>query len=379
LAKVEKGKGSLSFIPDSQRANKDWVHTPQARVLAGQRIGIYLNTEVDFKQNPVYMFEVRANTVVLIHEQGELTPDDSVFEPAFTAEPESVQCLKSYLTPATWMKITHRYTADEAKHILDKTNYPENVKNATLCFFDGRSFKGPKNQHEVTLTRADGTQVKFESPDGGSSSTYAFFSQSIPPLDSREVMGRTSPIAYAAIIHAAQNVPSLRSVLLFSLWRAIYASVLHREGRALDVASLNKDAEFVNRKADKGKNNPYKTEDFSKTTDLGSIRLKEAKNIPLSEAEKKRKAELLPSEDEIREKNLVISSEEQLLGKDITRTLRLNLQKDSNVTHLFDPWLMDYSVGDSNAGSANTGNTQGKDNDNLHSNHIHITVKKAHG
>jgi hypothetical protein len=391
---LENLKNNPAKISKAEVDEKFWVETKEVPVIVGQKVGIYLNTEVDFKQNLLYEFEVKGNaSVVILEGQDNLVPQHYT---QITEErpDDKTQIIRGYLTAEAWFKITHRYTPDEARRLLDKTSYPEHIKAAIVTIYEGKTKapiakKGPgSRRHFLSIPYPQGGSFGLDDYEGGGNSNYTFFAEANMDVDSVEVITRTSPIAYAAVIHAAMK-NNFREIKLNSLWRCMFGSVLHREGRAIDVGNIDgqpvykdpakykpqqnewktyqtKKQEALNeynrngKVGEKPRDNPTVTE-FGQIQALGTIRLKESKGLPLTEEEKANKDKWSQVED-------------KLLGFSGIRLLRVQLQADPNVTSLFDPWLMDKVVGDSNAGDSNqfTGDLQKN-----HHHHLHITVRKT--
>lgn len=391
---LENLKNNPAKISQSEVNQKFWVATKEMPVIVGHKVGIYLNTEVDFKQNLLYEFEVKGNAYVVI-----LEGQDNLVAHHYTEITEEMpdaktQIIRGYLTAEAWFRITHRYTPKEARTLLDKTNYPEHIKAAIVTIYEGKT-KAPvakkgagSRRHFLSIPYPQGGSFGLDDYEGGGNSNYNFFDEAKMEVDSVEVIARTSPIAYAAVIHAAMK-NNFREVKLNSLWRCMFGSVLHREGRAIDVGNIDGQPVYKDKTAyspqqnewkayqtkkqdalneynkngkvgEKPKDDPTVTE-FGQIKALASIRLKESKGIPLSEEEKINKEKWNKVED-------------KLLGFSGIRLLRLQLQADSNVTSLFDPWLMDRVVGDSNAGDTNQ---FADDLQRNHHHHLHVTVRKV--
>jgi hypothetical protein len=370
----------VKVIDASELAQEHWVKTEQVRIPVGHKVGLYLNTEVDDKKTRLYEFEVKRNTIVLITEAQD--KDVPHYSKITEEELDAKNILiKGNLTAQAWLDSTHRYTPTEARQMLDKTTYPEYIKTAVVSIYEGKSklpqetkFKRP---HQLSISYPHGGHLVFDIPEGGGNSNYIFFIEAGLTVDSVEVMSRTSPIGYAAVIHAAMKLNS-KTLVLNSLWRCIYGSVLHREGRAVDVGRIDKNAfikdpslykpqedEWTKHKAQEkqaGKRLDDTVTEFGQIKALGTIRLKESQGKPLSDEEKTNKDKWS-------------QVEEKLLGASTIRAFRLALQADPNVESLFDPWLMDKVVGDSDAGDPNHNVTS---LEQLHHHHLHVTVRKIH-
>jgi hypothetical protein len=248
--------------------------------------------------------------------------------------------------------------------------WPCAVQEAVLKIFNGQSFNGVseeerktlaqnpqkwaiRNRHSITLKNNNNQDLIVESKEGGGDSNYEL----MPKLPSIEVMARTSPLAYAAIAHAAASA-NITHVGLSSAWRAIFGSTLHREGRALDVSEVN-GKPTVRDENSFEKTNPHKTEILA----LANLRLKQARGGALTEQEQ----ENLKKWTEV---------EGLWLGSPVLRLFRQKLQNDRNVVLIYDPWLLDKEPGDTDAGKVNDGNIGQKKGDEWnHRHHFHITSR----
>lgn len=375
---LKKARDSSWFAPEYLSAVIEQGHT----------IGIYLNndTEPDRRKHCLYQFVVEANSVVTIEEdtaaltyvitghepppEGNTQPDHTKIKKEISTDSKGrpVHYIKSHLTGRTWLLITHKYSEQEARQMLSASSYPAGVQEAVLKIFNGQSFNGVsaeerktlepkspklsiKNRHTIKLKNSNNQDLIIESTEGGGDSNYEL----MPNLPSIEVMARTSPLAYAAIAHAAASA-NITHVGLSSAWRAIFGSTLHREGRALDVSEVNR-AAVVREESSFEKTNPHKTEILA----LANLRLKQARGGTLTEQEQ----ENLKKWTEV---------EGLWLGSPALRTFRQKLQEDQNVVLIYDPWLMDKKPGDSDAGEINDGNIgQPKGDAWNHRHHFHIT------
>jgi hypothetical protein len=368
-------------------------HKGFALIEQGHTIGIYLNndTEPNRRKHCLYQFVVEANSVVAIEEdtaelkyvltgnelppEGNTQPDHTKIKKDISTDSKGrpVHYISSHLTGRTWLLITHKYTEQEARQMLGASSYPAAVQEAVLKIFNGQSFNGvseeerktlesssPKwatrNRHSITLKNNNNQDLIVESKEGGGDSNYEL----MPKLPSIEVMARTSPLAYAAIAHAAASA-NITHVGLSSAWRAIFGSTLHREGRALDVSEVNRTG-VVRDENSFEKTNPHKTEILA----LANLRLKQARGGALTEQEQ----ENLKKWTEV---------EGLWLGSPVLRLFRQKLQDDRNVVLIYDPWLMDKEPGDTDAGKVNDGEVDKPKNKRgdpwNHRHHFHITSR----
>lgn len=366
-------------------------------VKPGQKVSLYLNSDAD----PVYrifpVFEVTPNErdikVIVLEKRGKLGELD---KPIFKAthEPKETSGRKqdeyeAILSGDTWKKVSHEYTADEAKGMIPSTTAIA-VRDAVLSIYQ-KTLKGsmvvksPDPQKALT--------VEFEIADNPHDNITGFDLH-------KDGLTRVHPQAWLAVIEAAQTA-NVQLVSTSSAWRPNYGSIAHRTGLALDVHHLDKTK--FNRQELRGKGPD--TDNVSKE-EIKLFKEKETadKEAALAKSEfDKTQAEFdkldaagkksgKPNPEKLVELELSLTLATENLKAAIKKSKDANKawdkERDKNepaavkafrtsllgckcVSQVFDPWFMDVNTHDS---IAPVPNVQKTGDEVLHAHHLHVSI-----
>lgn len=327
-------------------------------VLAGSKVGLYLNSDVhpDHRRQPVYEVVIAEHDVfVRIRERkgrwGNLKP--ILGEPTFRPSSPRVAFYQTTLTGDIWKMISHQYTEAEANSLM-----PEGtslvVRDAVCSIYRGLTgaiVKIPPDEKQGTCALA----VQFQRPHNAE--------ENIANCSLlKDVLPRTHPCAFAALFNAACTV-GVTEMLVTSTWRPMYGSILHRAGLGLDVTTI-RDADGnvqINRE---GLTEPGQ----SKNTNVSD--LEKDLYSQYQKANKKNtggKSGTASTELGNKWKTEVKKSEPKLMHK-----LREALGKQKSVRQIFDPWYMQSSTSTGRLDA----NEQVKTNETTHDDHLHLTIRE---
>ncbi|MYN27205.1 hypothetical protein [Duganella levis] len=331
-------------------------------VEAGSKVALYLNSDVhpNHRRNPVY--EVTVNdknvSVKITEKTGNDDPDPPTLKPVpatLSLSPDT-DFYTAKLTGNIWMTISHRYTEAEANALLPANTDPV-VRKAVCSIYRGLGVG------------------KLDIPLRGESGVLhvSFINQGNPQANisrcslSNDVLPRTHPWAFMALFDMARDT-QLSQLHITSCWRPSLGSIAHRAGLGIDidvVATSNKRIN-INRV---GLTVPDTSDNPNITTHEKEL---------LAACTNARLQEKLHRDKEIREaakancdswENEVEKNEPQLI-----RSIRRKLQALEVVEQILDPWYIELNTKDSKSQKTNA---QSSDNERIHKDHLHITIKDA--
>ncbi|WP_295756772.1 hypothetical protein [Undibacterium sp.] len=359
----------------------------------GQKVSLYLNSDADpvYRESPV--FEITPNErdikIVVFEKRGKLGELD---KPIFKAthEPKVTGGRKydeyeAILSGDTWKKVSHEYTAEEAKGMI-ASGTTLAVREAVMSIYQ-KTLKGSlviKNPDPLkTIT------VEFEIAENPRDNITGFNLHN-------DGLTRVHPLAWLAVIEAAQ-IANVQLVKTTSAWRPNYGSIAHRTGLALDVNHL--DNTRLNRHELRGKE--------SKNTNVSNeeIQLFKAKEAADQEAalaktefkihetalakfqaagkpNPEKLAELQQSLANAKDKRDAAVNKQNEAKKTwdkerdkhepvAVKAFRTSLLGCKGVSQVFDPWFMDINTHDA---IAPIPNLQKSGNETLHDNHLHVSI-----
>ncbi|MFG6447095.1 hypothetical protein ACG0Z6_02430 [Roseateles sp. BYS180W] len=377
----------------------------QLKVQQGRRVSLYLNSDAhpSFRQSPVYAVTVgeRDVLVTITEKTGRHNDPDT---PTIAQQTDTLDKYTAPLTGNIWMRISHRYTADEvASRLPDGTSAA--VAAAVTSIYRGLSAATLTINEPATTTQpARRLVVNFRSENNPSSNITNFnhLSDGLP---------RAHPAGYAALFSAALDV-GIASLTMSSCWRPMLGSIAHRAGLGLDVAVLG--GTVLNREelrqamkkmgAEQGIGNKNDKDLVSEAEITAfaayekSMAAQKAADDELDTAIAKKReiSRKLPKNEEAikqaakaeadakeRAKNAAKNANEELKKwtaardanePDHVHRYRAALLQCRCVRQLFDPWVMDDNTRDNKAPSSNIQKTDSETN---HAHHLHITVSDA--
>lgn len=384
---------------------------------SGKEVKLYLNSDAspDFRKEPVYAVTVGNGPleVTITEKAGKHADKDTpTLKNTRTGEPDkngvtvTTQYYEAPLTGDIWLKVTHKYSADEAKARIPPTTGAE-IKAAVLQFYDGSlSDSSPKLSVTVPKPSGNGTHSVVIDPNKGESMDNVSANIHVATDLYKDVLPRVHPEGFVALIEAAREA-EVETLKLTSTWRPMIGSIAHRAGLGLDVKYL--DTAQLNREELRGKK-PTKAADENVSDEekrLFAEKEKADKELQTAEASKdaleKQQAELdrlkkknPDKADPIKEAALTKALEEatenaKKAQKEKRKTneawnkerdknepakvkgYRASLSKCKCVSQIFDPWFMDANTQDQIAAKPNE---QRDDNEKLHAHHLHITVRE---
>ena len=374
-------------------------------VESGQTVQLFLNSDAhpSFRQHPVYSITTGEDDIeVLIKEvAGKHNDTDTPTLEKTTkngASGRNLRHMTAKLTGDIWMKVSHKYTADEVDARLPAGTSDEviaaikkiysGLPSATLII--ERPAQGNKPTGKLSVQFSDSNNPKENI------TKYSLLSDGLP---------RVHPGGYAALINAALDA-EVKTISVSSCWRPMLGSIAHRAGLGLDVSILG--GTILNRQELRRALNTSKTTPKGNGNDQDNVTDAEVKAFGEYEkalVDKKRaEAELKEAqaslaaakksgdagaaqryaeqrdlaEDDAREATRVVeerrkkwNTERNSGEPNHVHQYRASLLRCVCVKQLFDPWLMDFDTRDT---SEPTPNMQKSDNEKLHAHHLHITV-----
>jgi hypothetical protein len=332
----------------------------------GSRIALFLNSDVHpkFRKHPVYEAVVGANDVhIKITEKKNKHAESAVLVPSQPgpAQPgqRGLDTYEAALTGDIWMHISHRYTEAEADAMLPK-DMPLAIRDAVLRIYAGlKSIQLEVYIPAIGAAAAMKMNLRFQESDNAKEHI-----NSCSLL--KDVLPRTHPHAFAALMTEAYAA-GVNHISLTSCWRPMLGSIVHRAGLGLDVVHIASDTQKVaiNRAGLKEKNRSiYVSEQEIKAYDEYMDALDKNRNISKSSEGNN---EAVPTK-KAREK----WQEEMIKGEPaLMTTLRKYLINHQSIKQILDPWYLETNSKDMNEKVANE---QRSSLENLHNNHLHITI-----
>lgn len=375
----------------------------EVMVNPGSKVALLLNSDAhpSYRKNPVYEVTPEANDVVvtITEKLGKHSdPDTPILSPTKKKSDEPVDHYVAPLTGDIWMKISHKYTADDAAALIP-ADTDATIRAAVLSIYKGLSSK------QLTVTVADSDSATKEATMAATPSITITFEDSSNPKNNingysllSEGLPRVHPLGYVALLIASRDA-NVSKIRMNSGWRPLLGSIAHRTGLGLDVDYLeNEDKKIqVNRQQlrDNGPKTDFVTAEEKKlfkeyeSAEAAANRSKvdrtkaqsnylKGKNDPSKAAELKEKLDaakgLEKSASETRDKVREAWNKERNKNEPAAmRTLRTRLEKFTGVSQLFDPWYMDINTHDA---APPEPNEQRSENEKLHAHHLHITVNE---
>lgn len=394
--KVDAAYAKQAFILNANEPKEFFVEP-------GQTISLYLNSDAKpgYRQYPVFKITPNAHDVEMIIEEkhGKLGDKETLDTPVETKEviakngsKRKVDVYRTTLSGDIWLKVSHKYTADEAKALIAPETAPE-VRDAVLKLYDGSQ----QGKMQVSLKDAQGEtkslSVEFADPTNPKLhiTTFDLYKDGLP---------RVHPQAWVAVI-AAGFKAGVKEVKTSSAWRPQEGSILHRTGLGLDVNYLDNtrlnrgelikdgpdtdnvteeekrlykekcDADLADTQAQAKVNELKKEQDALKArkakepNKVSPIqekdiedKLKAANEKKTDTAEKKKKA------------NEAWNTERNKHEPAKVKDFRAALKHQKGVSNLFDPWFMNADV----QHKSDLPNEYKTGNEKLHRHHLHITI-----
>lgn len=392
----------------------------------GAKIGLYLNTDacVGWREREVCQVTVSDLDVVVkvAEKMGQGASTAHAVDPAIGKEVYRVP-----LDGALWMKISHAYTATEAREILAQE------KDAAVRAAVQRVYDGLEASEVSVTTEAPKKTLRVllhcSSNASGNIAGFNFLEDGVK---------RVHPLAYAAVFRAGLGT-GVATMEVFSGWRPLTGSIHHRAGIGLDVTMLGDlvlnrgklvgDEEGPAQLADnvaEGEQNlleryrkarqEVRAAEGTRGEATGTLRRAEAKlkadrrkeaeaqaNLAAAKSDRdKKKAALDAAAEESRRARedyeaarapyeqaqqayhqaaLALAQVDgewrvemaKKTGFQVAATFREALASNPTVVLIYDPWFMDFDTHDKQCGTPNT-MEKGTDG-HLHRNHFHISVR----
>lgn len=371
-------------------------------VKPGSQVALFLNSEAHpaHRRQAVYALQVGKYDVhvKITEKKGRISHERATLGLAACRERAPGKYVDSYdaaLTGDIWMQISHVYTAAEADALLPPDTTPT-VRAAVCSIYAG--LKRP----ELT--------VDFPASDAAPRLTMKITFREEMQGNVREntthcpwltgILPRTHPCAFAALFTEARAA-GVTSIAVTSGWRPSLGSIAHRAGLGLDITYIEGDgqkvmlnrAALINPAAPRngnvserekvlwGEHQAAKAELVTVSQERDAARARHARNRdPNNSAQFERELaeveiRLEATQERARSASKEWDKERNLHEPDLIRKLRDRLGLNDSVRQLFDPWYMDADTADK---IAPVPNEQRKKNDNerLHNNHLHITVRE---
>lgn len=375
-------------------------------VQQGQRVSLYLNSDAhpDFRKQPVYAVTPGERDVVvsITEKKGKHKDTDVPVLQANTAgaqgDAKKEDVYAAPLTGDIWMKVSHKYTADEVEPRLPNGTSSA-VQKAVKSIYTGLSSSTLVINEPAKAERPARTlTVKFTDSNNPKDniSSYTLLADGLP---------RVHPGGYAALFTAALECKT-PSITVSSCWRPMLGSIAHRAGLGLDVSVVggtNMNRQELRRSLkvssssskgngdDKDNVTDAEVRAFSEyeqaiaqkkkadaELDAAAATLKsankggEAQRIMAAQerfAEAEKNAKLAT---DLRAKKRAVWDQQRDAGEPLQAKLfRASLLECSCVRQLFDPWFMEQNTKDSKQSEPNM---QVTSNETLHAHHLHITV-----
>lgn len=288
-------------------------------------------------RSPVY--EVTPTTrnvhVQITEKNGHATETDAlVAKPALSTN--VLERYDSTLAGITWMKISHKYALAEIDALIPPESSPL-VLAAVRSVYAGLTapqvllnIPGPPPR-TVTITLQASTNAS-----GNIASGYTFLAEGLT---------RVHPAAYAALFNAAID-SGVNRIVVTSGWRPMLGSIGHRAGLGLDVSYIG-------------------------TVQLDRSGLKVGTSASTNVTAAEKTAFRAWNANKTASNKAAWKTVLEQNQPAVVKTFRDSLDGSPFVKQIMDPWVMDADSLDNTAG---TPNTQVSDNEDLHKDHLHITI-----
>ncbi|MGZ3183804.1 MAG: hypothetical protein ACXU8N_15310 [Telluria sp.] len=365
-------------------------------VRPGRKVSLYLNSDAhrDFRTAPVYEVLAGGNDVsVQIKElKGKHSELAVVGKPKVASDASGKRATDHYaaaLTGDIWMSISHRYSEAEARERLPD-DCPQAICDAVLAIYRGL----PTPQLTIDFPASDSApahklHITFQEQESVVSNTT-----NCPLLT--EALPRTHPLAFAALFQEAHKA-RISDIAVTSCWRPSLGEIVHRVGLGLDITFVQRNQERVAvnraalvssnrsgpnvtaderdlyRKYEESKKNAFSLE---QRRDAVSARVERAKG----DEKKNLQAELDQLNSQVRNQKSAMGADRERWERAVDdadrpamRDLRTGLHLNALVDQILDPWYMDL---DTHNSQSRTPNEQKTKLEQLHNNHLHITIRE---
>lgn len=389
---LAQGGVVLAEFKDAARSVSGTRGRISCTVASGTKVNLFLNSDAhpNHRKNAVYEITPTNNDVVVTiteKSQGKYTDSDTPVFKETKEDPKTKIKTDHYSAPLTgdiWMKITHRYTTEEADRLLP-SDTDAGIRAAVKSIYE------PLTSRELTVTLDNEATVTVVFNDSENPKN------NITSYDLlKDGLTRVHPLGYLAMLSAAKDA-QLKKLTMTSAWRPRLGSIAHRAGLGLDVGYIEDAATktVLNRQELKGggsdttnvsdeekklfeayeqkkkENSEAKEKQLELEKKLRKAKKDSDEWLELTEAHEtaKKKAEAAAKEQSKAE--IAWNNERDKNEPNSMRAFRRYLAQCSCVRQLFDPWFMDGNTQDENPAEANK---QTNKNEELHAHHLHITV-----
>ncbi len=359
----------------------------------GETVSLYLNSDAHpaFRREPVYKVKVEDCDIdVKVTEKAGKCSDSDNPIPGAAITGKDGKVVKPYAAPLTgdiWMKVTHRFTEQEASSLIPSTTDGE-IKDAVLSIYRGLR----SNFLNLTLSKSESNpacklRVEFHLSTNAVDNTthYSQLTDGLP---------RVHPLAYVSLLEAA-HATGTEKLIVNSDWRPLLGAIRHRAGLGLDVNFMQCKEEriVINREAlRQSKAGGYVTElerELHKHYLVADEEYKKAsENARATMAAKKSCRDPSKLAEYEIASNLVLKDIDEKLNTRNQAKKDWNLERDRNeprsmrsfrerlarsvgVEQILDPWYIDLNTRDKIPAEPNS---QLTGDEKLHDNHLHISV-----
>jgi hypothetical protein len=368
-----------------------------SNVEPGKQVTLFLNSDAhpDYRSNPVYAVTPSNRDVIvkITEKPGKHSDTDMpvrIENDAAAVQAKEADAYTAPLTGDIWMKVSHKYSPAEVDGLLP-TGTSVAVATAVKKIYEGLSEPllnlvitapaGDNSDNSIAITFDDGNNAHANIKNGYDTLT--------------EGLTRAHPAGYAAIFSAAVEA-GVNKLAMSSCWRPMLGKIPHRAGLGLDVNYVgptrinrqelrNPTAVHTSNVSSEEKTllaafEAAKVQQSAARKALASANaeVKAAHDSPakLISAKLKLKAatDASAAADKARkDAEMAWNAERDKNEPEHVRRFRASLMKCDRVKQVYDPWFMDSNTHDSVVPSPNM---QRDGNENLHGNHLHITVSE---
>ncbi|KQW97194.1 hypothetical protein ASC94_10430 [Massilia sp. Root418] len=365
------------------------------KVAPGSKVALYLNSDArqGFRTHPVYAVQVGSRDVeILITERlGRGNTETAMLGLPVCIEEGNGRRFDKYeatLTGNVWMKVSHRYTREEANELMPADADPS-IRAAVLSIFSplpnpilGITFLASREKPAEAIT------LTFQEQQSVNANT------SYCPL-LQEVLPRTHPLCYLALITEARAA-GITKLRVTSAWRPSFGSIVHRAGLGLDVdyiesagAQLTIARKSISEGGQQSSANVSQDEkqlfdEMKKKQAEFKLKKEHAARCVTATAHSPGDASLAEkcsaAADEVKlaaeaaaEAKNAWKKKMQAEDPALMNSLRSRLSIRPDVHQILDPWYMDFNTQDKRPADPNE-HRPGVEK--AHNNHLHITIKE---
>ncbi|HEY0062019.1 MAG TPA: hypothetical protein VGC21_07855 [Telluria sp.] len=365
-------------------------------VKAGATVALYLNSDAHpaYRCEPVYKVTTQRNNVLVnIIEKTGLDPGSDILgTPQKRMENgRETDVYNTSLTGAIWMRVSHRYSASEAKALLPAGTHPAicAVIDAIYCGLTSRKL-------DVTFpATADNAACKCQICFDDSSNAlcnikgFSLLKDGLP---------RVHPHAFFVLLDAIHAV-GIERVVIGSTWRPLLGAINHRAGLGLDISSFKTRAGEVpvNREElilPNGRHLGNVSEEEKRlfadyrATEKNLAKAEDAKNdadvqvmmntglsstVGLAQQQAAAKALVKRMTAETVNKQTAWVSEANRNEPASMRSLRSRFERSPHISQIMDPWCTDSDSRDAVKAKFNFFKTP---DEITHKDHLHLTIKE---